>query len=75
MRDPRPNDYEHDFIYAEANVGSRSTYLDLTTDTGPARADRLLADARSQHPLYGCDRRDIARTCGTPPVIVGKSTN
>ena len=41
----RPNDYEHDFIYAEANVGSRSAYLDLTTEKGKDRARRLLADA------------------------------
>lgn len=41
----RPNDYEHDFIYAEANVGSRSTYLDLATDRGRALAEELLADA------------------------------
>ncbi len=25
----RPNDYEHEYIYAEANVGSRSAYVDL----------------------------------------------
>jgi crotonobetainyl-CoA:carnitine CoA-transferase CaiB-like acyl-CoA transferase len=41
----RPNDYEHEFIYAEANVGSRSAYLDLDTSTGAARAAELLADA------------------------------
>jgi crotonobetainyl-CoA:carnitine CoA-transferase CaiB-like acyl-CoA transferase len=41
----RPNDYEHDFIYAEANAGSRSTYLDLDTPTGRERTERLLADA------------------------------
>jgi len=40
----RPNDYEHEFIYAEANVGSRSAYVDLTTDRGQDRADHLLSD-------------------------------
>ena len=41
----RPNDYEHEFIYAEANVGSRSAYLDLDKPVGRERAERLLADA------------------------------
>jgi crotonobetainyl-CoA:carnitine CoA-transferase CaiB-like acyl-CoA transferase len=41
----RPNDYEHDFIYADANLGSRSTYLDLTRETGRATAEQLLAGA------------------------------
>jgi len=41
----RPNDYEHEFIYAEANVGSRSAYIDFDTSTGQERAARLLADA------------------------------
>ncbi|MFJ6897464.1 CoA transferase [Streptomyces hokutonensis] len=41
----RPNDYEHDFIYDEANIGSRSAYVDLTTEEGRKLADRLLADA------------------------------
>lgn len=40
----RPNDYEHEFIYDEANVGSRSTYLDLDSDLGRERLERLLAD-------------------------------
>ncbi len=39
----RPNDYEHDFIYAEANVGSRSAYLDLGHPDGWDRAASLLA--------------------------------
>jgi crotonobetainyl-CoA:carnitine CoA-transferase CaiB-like acyl-CoA transferase len=30
----RPMDYEHDFIYAEANIGSRSANIDLTKDKG-----------------------------------------
>jgi crotonobetainyl-CoA:carnitine CoA-transferase CaiB-like acyl-CoA transferase len=41
----RPNDYEHEFIYAEANVGSRSTYIDLGSPNGQRRALALLADA------------------------------
>ncbi|MHA6758158.1 CoA transferase [Streptacidiphilus sp. PAMC 29251] len=41
----RPNDYEHDFIYAEANVGSRSAYIDLSTGAGRQRAHQLLAEA------------------------------
>lgn len=41
----RPMDYEHDFIYAEANIGSRSANLDLTKDKGRADVERLLADA------------------------------
>ena len=41
----RPNDYEHEFIYAEANVGSRSAYLDLDRTAGRERAERLLASA------------------------------
>jgi len=39
----RPNDYEHEFIYAEANVGSRSAYVDLGTPAGQGRASALLA--------------------------------
>ncbi len=41
----RPNDYEHEFIYAEANVGSRSAYVDLDGPTGKERAATLLAGA------------------------------
>ena len=41
----RPNDYEHEFIYAEANVGSRSAYVDLDRPEGRDRAEGLLADA------------------------------
>ena len=33
----RPNDYEHEFIYAEANLGSRSAYLDLANPPGGTR--------------------------------------
>ncbi len=41
----RPNDYEHEFIYAEANVGSRSAYIDLGTPDGQSRAAALLPAA------------------------------
>jgi crotonobetainyl-CoA:carnitine CoA-transferase CaiB-like acyl-CoA transferase len=41
----RPNDYEHEFIYAEANVGSQSAYIDLDSPVGRERAERLLNDA------------------------------
>jgi crotonobetainyl-CoA:carnitine CoA-transferase CaiB-like acyl-CoA transferase len=41
----RPNDYEHDFIYDEANVGSRSAYVDLATPAGRDRAAGLLTEA------------------------------
>jgi crotonobetainyl-CoA:carnitine CoA-transferase CaiB-like acyl-CoA transferase len=41
----RPNDYEHEFIYAEANIGSRSAYVDLANPAGQARAAALLAGA------------------------------
>jgi crotonobetainyl-CoA:carnitine CoA-transferase CaiB-like acyl-CoA transferase len=41
----RPNDYEHEFIYAEANIGSRSAYLDLDSESGQERLAALLADA------------------------------
>jgi len=41
----RPNDYEHEFIYAEANAGSRSAYVDLRTPAGQERAAALLAGA------------------------------
>jgi crotonobetainyl-CoA:carnitine CoA-transferase CaiB-like acyl-CoA transferase len=41
----RPNDFEHDFIYVEANIGSRSANLDLTKDNGRTNVDRLLSDA------------------------------
>ena len=41
----RPNDYEHEFIYLEANVGSRSTYIDIDSPLGQERAAALLARA------------------------------
>ena len=41
----RPNDFEHDWVYFEANIGSRSAWLDLTKDNGRNNVDRLLRDA------------------------------
>ncbi|WP_084525611.1 CoA transferase [Nocardia vaccinii] len=60
----RPNDYEHDFIYAEANVGSRSAYVDLNTDSGRQRADRLLTDA---HIVVNNHRGDKLEQLGLDP--------
>jgi crotonobetainyl-CoA:carnitine CoA-transferase CaiB-like acyl-CoA transferase len=41
----RANDYEHAFIYTQANIGSRSTLLDLNSDNGRRLAEELLAEA------------------------------
>jgi crotonobetainyl-CoA:carnitine CoA-transferase CaiB-like acyl-CoA transferase len=41
----RPNDFEHDWVYFEANIGSRSAWLDLTKEAGKSNVDRLLRDA------------------------------
>ncbi len=40
-----PNHYEHDFIYNEANVGSRSANLDVRIPAQRERIETLLADA------------------------------
>jgi len=64
----RPNDYEHEFIYAEANVGSRSAYVNLDKPTGKERALTLLADAEVVVHNYrqgalqrrGLDAQDLA---------------
>jgi crotonobetainyl-CoA:carnitine CoA-transferase CaiB-like acyl-CoA transferase len=37
--------YEHEFIYAEANIGSRSAYIDLTTGQDRDRPHQLLSGA------------------------------
>lgn len=58
----RPNDYEHEYIYAEANVGSRSAYLDLGSATGKERAETLLADADvvvNNHRLGALERQGL----------------
>jgi crotonobetainyl-CoA:carnitine CoA-transferase CaiB-like acyl-CoA transferase len=66
----RPNDFEHDWVYFEANVGSRSAWLDLTKPTGKAEVARLLADAHvvvNNHrglklEKLGIDPHELART-------------
>ena len=58
----RPNDYEHEFIYAEANVGSRSAYLDLDRPSGRERAATLLSGADvvvDNHRLGSLARRGL----------------
>jgi crotonobetainyl-CoA:carnitine CoA-transferase CaiB-like acyl-CoA transferase len=71
----RPNDFEHDWVYFEANIGSRSAWLDLTKDTGKANVDRLLRDAHvvvNNHrglklEKLGIDPHEVA---GTHPGLV-----
>ena len=66
----RPNDFEHDWVYFEANIGSRSAWLDLTKETGKADVDRLLGDAHvvvNNHrelklEKLGIDPRELAQT-------------
>jgi len=41
----RPNDYEHAFIYVQANIGSRSALLDLSSAEGQERLHELLSEA------------------------------
>ncbi len=58
----RPNDYEHEHIYAEANVGSRSAYVDLDTPIGKERAESLLATADvvvNNHRTGSLERRGL----------------
>ena len=58
----RPNDYEHEFIYAEANAGSRSAYLDLANPAGQERAAALLAGTDivvSNHRSGSLERRGL----------------
>jgi crotonobetainyl-CoA:carnitine CoA-transferase CaiB-like acyl-CoA transferase len=58
----RPNDYEHEFIYAEANVGSRSAYVDLGSTRGRARAESLLEVADvvvNNHRTGALERRGL----------------
>ena len=66
----RPNDFEHDWVYFEANIGSRSAWLDLTKDSGKADVERLLNDAHvvvnnhrgAKLEKLGIDPYDLART-------------
>ena len=58
----RPNDYEHEFIYSEANVGSRSAYVDLGNPDGQERAAALLARADvvvNNHRTGSLERRGL----------------
>ena len=58
----RPNDYEHEFIYAEANVGSRSAYVDLDSSKGQKRAAALLTNADiivNNHSIGSLERRGL----------------
>jgi crotonobetainyl-CoA:carnitine CoA-transferase CaiB-like acyl-CoA transferase len=58
----RPNDYEHEFIYAEANVGSRSAYVDLATPTGQERLASLLPGTHvvvNNHRAGGLERHGL----------------
>ena len=58
----RPNDYEHEFIYAEANVGSRSAYIDLDSPVGRDRAAGLLPNADvvvNNHRAGSLERRGL----------------
>lgn len=41
----RANDYEHTFIYVQANIGSRSALLDLNSEAGQETLHGLLAEA------------------------------
>ena len=41
----KPDDFEHEWVYLDANVGSRSTILDLNVDEQHAKAHALLRDA------------------------------
>ena len=59
----RPNDYEHEFIYAEANVGSRSAYVDLDGPSGKERAATLLDEADvvvNNHRVGTLERRGLS---------------
>jgi len=71
----RPNDYEHDFIYAEANVGSRSAYIDLDRPQGREHAAALLGGADvvvNNHRSGSLERRglDPRRLAGLHPGLV-----
>lgn len=59
----RPNDFEHEFIYAEANVGSNSAYLDLDSPTGREHVSTLLDSADvvvNNHRSGSRERRGLA---------------
>jgi crotonobetainyl-CoA:carnitine CoA-transferase CaiB-like acyl-CoA transferase len=60
----RPNDYEHDFIYAEANVGSRSAYVSTST----ARRERNGPPPFSPRPTWWSTTTVWARSSATGSV-------
>ncbi|MBF6332828.1 CoA transferase [Nocardia transvalensis] len=60
----RPDDFEHDFIYDAANIGSRSAYLDLTTADGRDRTEDLLDTA---HIVIDNHRRGKLERFGLDP--------
>lgn len=66
----RPMDYEHDFIYAEANIGSRSANLDLTTNKGKSHVERLLSDA---HVIVNNHRGSKLEKLGIDPETLAHS--
>jgi crotonobetainyl-CoA:carnitine CoA-transferase CaiB-like acyl-CoA transferase len=76
----RPNDYEHEFIYAEAGVGSLSAYVDLDKPVGKERAEALLAETDvvvDNYRLGSLERRglDPRRLAERYPGIVYVSVN
>jgi crotonobetainyl-CoA:carnitine CoA-transferase CaiB-like acyl-CoA transferase len=66
----RPIDFEHDFIYVEANVGSRSANLDLNTDRGRVNVERLLHDA---HVVVNNHRGSKLEKLGIDPCQLAES--
>jgi crotonobetainyl-CoA:carnitine CoA-transferase CaiB-like acyl-CoA transferase len=75
-----PNHFEHEFIYNEANIGSRSTTLDLHTPAHRARVAELLASSDvlvdnhrpGKMAAHGLDPRHLA---DQHPGIVSVSVN
>lgn len=75
-----PNHFEHDFIYNEANVGSRSTALDLHIPEHRALVERLVASADvlvdnhrpGKMAAHGLDPRQLA---DRHPGLVSVSVN
>jgi crotonobetainyl-CoA:carnitine CoA-transferase CaiB-like acyl-CoA transferase len=58
----RPDDYEHEFVYSEANIGSRSSYIDLDSPVGQERATALLANTDilvNNHRCGSLERRGL----------------
>jgi crotonobetainyl-CoA:carnitine CoA-transferase CaiB-like acyl-CoA transferase len=66
----RPNDFEHDWVYFEANIGSRSAWLDLTKAAGRANSERLLRDA---HVVVNNHRGLKLENLGLDPHLLAKT--